>query len=249
MRFIRFMKHDGRATWGVAEKATAWEISKKPWLGDWEKVGASFSTEDINLLVPCEPEKIVGVAQNYKSNDDNGTYQSNPIFFLKSPGTLSHSREGLSLPRVTNIAWGEAELAFVVGVDHSSALGFSIFGYLVANDVTRENIAEHDHHLAYSKSARGFCPVGEVIDTSFKPSTQYIRAFQNGRLLREGRLNDRIMDDQSILEELAEWMPLSAGDIILTGTPPRVRERQYLRSGDTFECVIDGLETLKVYIK
>ena len=36
-------------------------------------------------------------------------------------------------------------------------------------------------------------------------------------------------------------MTLNSGDIVLTGTPPRVRDREFLSNGDTFKVKIEGL--------
>ena len=35
------------------------------------------------------------------------------------------------------------------------------------NDVSCENVDGRDHHLARSKSADGYCPVGHWIDTEY----------------------------------------------------------------------------------
>jgi 2-keto-4-pentenoate hydratase/2-oxohepta-3-ene-1,7-dioic acid hydratase in catechol pathway len=40
-------------------------------------------------------------------------------------------------------------------------------------------------------------------------------------------------------------MTLEPGDVILTGAPNRVRDRIYLKTGDIFTCVIEGLGELK----
>ena len=121
----------------------------------------------------------------------------------------------------------------------------AIFGYVCANDVTAENIDARDHHLARSKAADTFCPIGPWIDTDFIPGKAAIEAYQDKRLIRKGTLDKRIWKDEETLRWLSQWMTLDAGDLILTGTPPRVAEKVYLNDGNTFEVKIEGLGCLK----
>ena len=53
------------------------------------------------------------------------------------------------------------------------------------------------------------------------------------------------MAEPALLVWLSKWLTLEPGDVILTGAPNRVRDRIYLKSGDTFTCVIEGLGELK----
>jgi 2-keto-4-pentenoate hydratase/2-oxohepta-3-ene-1,7-dioic acid hydratase in catechol pathway len=64
--------------------------------------------------------------------------------------------------------------------------GKAILGYTIANDVSADNIHGWDHHLARSKAADTFCPLGPHIDTEFDPRGKVIEGYHNGRLLRRG---------------------------------------------------------------
>jgi hypothetical protein len=112
-------------------------------------------------------------------------------------------------------------------------------------DVTAENVEGRDHHLARSKGADTFCPIGPWIDTEFDSSDARIEAYQNEKLIRQGNLSNRIWKDEQVLQWLSQWMTLDIGDIILTGTPPRVTEKTFLNDGDIFEVKIEGLGSLK----
>jgi len=121
----------------------------------------------------------------------------------------------------------------------------AIYGYTIGNDVSSENIGGRDHHLARSKAADTFCVLGPWIDTEFSPNKQIIRGYHNSSLLREGRLNDRMWQEEKIIKWLSTWITLEPGDVILTGAPSRTRDREYLKNGDNFTCVIEGLGELK----
>ena len=68
--------------------------------------------------------------------------------------------------------WGEAELGVVIKKKckqiNIKNVNNYILGFIPANDITCDNYENIDHHLAFSKSADGFCPVGEYIDTEYK---------------------------------------------------------------------------------
>ena len=58
-----------------------------------------------------------------------------------------------------------------------------------------------------------------------------------------------IFDIPYIVEELSAGMTLKAGTVISTGTPAGVgmgfTPPKFLKSGDTVECIIEGIGTLK----
>ncbi len=244
MKFCRVRTTSGNEIWAKYSPETLREITSAPWLTGWQLTGRSLSLEDVEFLAPCESEKVIGVAQNYHAAENSSDTDKPIIYFIKAAGAITRADQPVRLPDPQEDVWGEAELAFMIGADSASKTGFSIFGYLLANDITRANTGGLDHHLAYSKSPYGFCPVSHLIDTDFIPGQQKVYAYQNDVLLREARLSQRIMSDQQILSDLANWFPLSPGDLVLTGAPPRVRSRLYLKPGDKYECRIEGLGNL-----
>jgi 2-keto-4-pentenoate hydratase/2-oxohepta-3-ene-1,7-dioic acid hydratase in catechol pathway len=126
----------------------------------------------------------------------------------------------------------------------AEAVRDAILGFTIANDVSAENIEGRDHHLLRSKGADSFCPMGPWIDTEYDPVDRLVEAFHNGTLIRSGRTSERIWDDVKILSWLSSWITLEAGDVVLTGTPPRLTPRRYLRDGDTFSARVEGLGQL-----
>ena len=53
--------------------------------------------------------------------------------------------------------------------------------------------------------------------------TSILRTFVNGKLTQRGNTRDLIFDIPYLIEYLSSFMTLSAGDVILTGTPRRRR--------------------------
>jgi 2-keto-4-pentenoate hydratase/2-oxohepta-3-ene-1,7-dioic acid hydratase in catechol pathway len=162
-----------------------------------------------------------------------------PLVFLKAGTSACGPYDDIVSPFPGINVWGECELALVIGRNNS------IYGYAAANDVSADNIEGWDHHLARSKAADTFCPLGPWIDTEYEPRNRRIEGLQNGELIRRGNSDDRLWQDERIVRRLSTWMTLEPWDVILTGAPARVVPRRYLKEGDEFAVRIEGLGELR----
>lgn len=201
----------------------------------------------ISFLPPCLPTKIVGIALNYPGVSKEKLNINEPLVFLKGLNSVTLDQNKLNLNSSLE-AWGECELAVIMkhkvkNIKTGDALK-SILGFMPANDITSNNFNNRDHHLARSKSADGFCPVGKCIDLDYDYKNKKIQGYQNNILIREGNTNDMIFSVEKIISWLSSWMTLNPGDIILTGAPPRVREKQFLKSGDLYSVRLEGFDYL-----
>jgi 2-keto-4-pentenoate hydratase/2-oxohepta-3-ene-1,7-dioic acid hydratase in catechol pathway len=218
-----------------------------PW-NNARETGKSWPVAEVQWLAPCEPAKIVGVAINYFGATGELPDMTEPLVFLKPAAAVIGPGAPITCGFGDIKVWGESELAIIIGRRLTKASADearrAIFGYTIANDVTADNIHGWDHHLARAKGADTFCPIGPFIETDFRPESAMIRGFHNGVLLREGRGDERHWNDVELLQAISAWMTLDPGDVLLTGTPKRVRGRQYLEDGDIYTCTIDSLGEL-----
>ncbi len=217
--------------------------------GKYKISDVAVNIDEVELYSSCCPGKIIALAANYKGGSGVSEDMVEPVIFIKPSTSIAAPYQEIMLPFKDVKTWGEPELGIVIG-RKTRKISFSesedaIFGYTSVNDITAENISGRDHHLARAKAADSFCPVGPWIDTEFKTADALIEGFQNGELVRRGNLKDRIWKDEQIVWWLSQWMTLETQDIIITGTPPRVRERLYLENGDVYEVRISGLGNLK----
>lgn len=199
------------------------------------------------LVAPCEPTKVVALAINYKGATGHTDDMTEPLVFIKGSNTITGPNAKVKLPFKSN-TWGESELAVVIRKTAKNIrfneVSKYIFGFVPANDVSCDNVDNRDHHLARSKSADGFCPLGHYIDTSYEPENKTIRAYHNDILLRLGNTNDLVWDINKTISWLTSWMTLYPGDVVLTGTPSRVRDRLFLKGEDTYTVDIEGFPKL-----
>ncbi|MBL79395.1 MAG: 2-hydroxyhepta-2,4-diene-1,7-dioate isomerase [Nitrosomonadaceae bacterium] len=221
--------------------------SAAPWEGG-KRLTKSFPADEITLMAPCKPRKIVGVAINYPGATGLKEGTNEPLVFLKPSSSVIGSGQSIISPFKNISVWGECELGIVIGKRLQQAslaeVEEGIFGYTIGNDVTADNIEGWDHHLVRSKGVDTFCPLGPWIDTEFKPHENIISGYHNTELLRKGYLHERLFKEPELLVWLSSWMTLEPGDIVLTGAPTRVRERIYFKDKDNFTCSIEGLGEL-----
>ena len=243
MKILRFLDSD-RVHVGLLEGETIHRVSGDL-LGDYE-LGRDFvPLSEVKLTSPCVAGKIIGVAINFQGATGLLDQMREPLIFLKASTCLVGPYDTVTSPFSDVPVWGESELAIVIksrcGRAGIADAEKSILGYTIANDVSADNIQGWDHHLARSKAADTFCPLGPYIDTDFKPAGQLIEGFHNDQLLRRGTTDLRIWQDAELVSLISQWMTLEPWDVIVTGAPTRVRDRQYLKHGDVFRSRIEGL--------
>ena len=197
------------------------------------------------------PKNIHCLALNYRGVGDERAMA--PLYFVKSANTYAQNGVEVEVPRDVSRVWTEVELAFIVS---KSARNIScenardyIYGFAVAADISCENINKRDHHLAFSKSRKGFCPVGEMINASEVDDLTALSMVTeiNGKITQEGCTSGMIMNPYQALEYLSAVTQLEEGDLVITGTPPG-HEYNTISPGDQICHRIDTIGELSYSI-
>lgn len=247
MRIVRYQTRDSKPQFGVVDTDFVHELIGDP-LAPFETGRPVARIADIQLLAPCQPSKVVAVAINYQGIEGYSPDMSEPLFFIKPSTSVCGPRTKVFNPFPSLPWWGEAELAVVIRHRLSNAtleeVRSAILGFTIANDVTVENVEGRDHHLARSKCADNFCPIGPWIDTSFDPSDCLIEAIQNGEVIRRARSSQQHWQWQRIVQWLSNWMTLEPWDVISTGNPPDTVGMRFLNHADTYTARVEGLGEL-----
>lgn len=245
MQRVRFQSTEG-IFWGELDGGTVHALSDMMGM----RTGWSAGLSDVTLLAPCEPRVIICVGKNYADHvaemgGDKRNLPTEPGLFLKGLNTLSSPGDPIIYPAWTNNLHYEGELALVIGktmsnVSEDEALEY-VYGYTCAVDVTARDRQKADLQWTRGKSADGFCPVGPWLETDFDPSAVSVQTRVNGELKQDGNTRDLIFNVPTILSYISTFMTLSAGDLVLTGTPEGVGP---LHVGDTVEVKVEGVGTL-----
>ena len=132
---------------------------------------ASHSLDDIEILSPTEPSKIVCIGLNYKDHakELNLELPESPVIFIKPSTTINRTDNIIVYPKVSKQIDYEGELAVVIGKESKKIpveeADNHIFGYTIINDVTARDFTLGDGQWTRGKSCDGFAPIGPFIET------------------------------------------------------------------------------------
>ncbi len=257
MRIARFVPPGSEAPiadirWGVVEgppdaALTVAAIDGHPF-GPITFTGDRWALDDVRLLSPILPSKVVAVGKNYADHakEMGGETSSTPVIFLKPSTSVIGTGDVIRLPASSSHVDHEAELAVVIGrparaVTRDQAL-HHVLGYTCANDVTARDQQRADGQFTRAKGYDSFCPIGPWIETSLDPADLRVTATVGDTLRQDGRTRDMVHDVASLIEFMSAVMTLLPGDVILTGTPAGVGP---IVDGDTVAIEIESIGTLR----
>ena len=154
----------------------------------------------------------------------------------------------------------EVELAVIIGktaknVSPEEAYDY-VFGYSILNDVSSRDLQTRHKQFYFGKSLDTFTCMGPWIVTPDEvpfPTVMPISSRVNGELRQNSSTGNLIFDIPYIISDLSAGMTLKPGTIIATGTPSGVgmgfNPPKWMKSGDTVDCVIEGIGTLHNVVK
>lgn len=173
MRFVRVPRPDGPA-FGLLRDEYVVLLEGHPF-GQFTLTNQVAPLDEVRLLAPVLPSKIVCVGLNYRDHatEMGKDLPAEPLIFSKPTTSVIGPEEPIRLPAVSRRVDHEAELAVVVGglvrkVTPESARD-SILGYTCANDVTARDLQARDGQWTRAKGFDSFCPVGPWIDVAVDP--------------------------------------------------------------------------------
>jgi 5-oxopent-3-ene-1,2,5-tricarboxylate decarboxylase/2-hydroxyhepta-2,4-diene-1,7-dioate isomerase len=214
--------------------------------------GRLLAEDAVVWLPPVEARTIIALGLNYAERAKELAFnaQEEPLVFLKGPGTLLGHRGVTRRPAEVKFMHYECELAVVIGrtargVARGAALEH-IAGYCIANDYAIRDYLENWYRPNLRvKNRDGATVLGPwLVEAAAiaNPAELELRTYVNGKLTQQGNTRDMITAVPALIEYLSAFMTLSAGDVILTGTPPGVTN---VEVGDEVVCEIDGLGRLQ----
>lgn len=252
----------------LKELLADWDVTAA-YLQDWSPVGAT-ALAAIEVVAPLTyPDLLLCAGANYVDHlQEMGVNvpetPPTPFFFLKPPVTsIIGPGAVVPIPRQPDprLDW-EGELAVVVAhrvrdVPPEEARQH-IAGYTVANDVSARGHFRRAESLGgpfffdwlAHKGQEGFCPLGPALMPAWlvpDPQNLRLRTSVNGSVKQSGSTADMYVSIDVLLSAASSYLPLSPGDVILTGTPSGVGAASgtFLSAGDEVEIEIEGVGTLR----
>ncbi len=211
--------------------------------------GRRHQLDDVRLLAPVLPSKIVAIGRNYADHarEMGGEPPAEPVIFLKPSTSVIGPGDPIGRPAVLSERVDfEGELAVVIGrlcrdVPPERAPEV-VFGYTCANDVTARDLQRRDGQWARAKGFDTFCPLGPWIETALSPADLDLTTTVNGAVRQQSRTSLLLHDVTALIAYVSAVMTLLPGDVLLTGTPAGVGA---LEKGDEVAVTIEGIGTLR----
>lgn len=247
MRLVRFRFGDRIATGACEFTSDTIQVLQGTFFEDPIPTGEEVPFDDVRLLAPVLPSKVVCVGKNYATHaaEFGSAVPDEPLIFLKPSTAVIGPHDPIQLLPVSRRVDYEGEMAVVIGriarnVRTEEAFRV-ILGYTCANDVTLRDLQKTDDQWARAKGFDGSCPLGPWIETDLDPNDVRVETRLNGELRQAGQTSDMVFGVATLIEYVTTFMTLLPGDVLLTGTPDGVGP---LSAGDAVEVEVDGIGTL-----
>jgi 2-keto-4-pentenoate hydratase/2-oxohepta-3-ene-1,7-dioic acid hydratase in catechol pathway len=201
--------------------------------------------------------KFIAIGLNYSDHAKEAgmPIPAEPIVFTKAISCIQGPDDDVMLPKGSQKGDWEVELGVVIGktarhVTQKAALDH-VAGYVLANDVSERAFQlERGGQWDKGKGCDTFGPLGPWLVTKDEiPNPQKLAMWLdvNGQRMQTGNTRTMIFSVAKIVSHLSEYMTLSPGDVIITGTPPGVgmgmKPQRFLQAGDVMTLGIEGLGT------
>lgn len=246
-RYVRF-EYRGQIAHAVQEGEQL-RVIAGDLLAAHKVTGTRRKLSEVKLLSPIVPPKVLAVGLNYRSHLGNRTPPSQPEIFYKPVTCLTNPGDPIRIPAGAKNVHYEGELVIVIGkplsrVSREQAAA-GIFGVTCGNDVSErdwQNGPQKDLQWWRAKGADTFGPLGPAIVTGLDYGKLMLETRLNGKSVQKQSTSDLLFDCPAIVSYVSQFVSLTAGDLIYTGTPGST---QKMSPGDTVEVEIEGIGVLK----
>lgn len=226
----------------------------------WRKTAEGGGSEAIAVqeadfapVVP-RPEKIMGIGLNYRAHAAEAglALPDHPVIFAMYWRCLLGARDDLVLPPNSTMVDWEAELGLVIGrpvfrADLADAAA-AIAGYTIVNDVSMRDWQRRTSQFLQGKTFESSTPAGPYLVTPDEVDDAkdlHITCEVDGEIMQDAHTSDLVFKPAEIVAYASQFITLSPGDLIATGTPGGVgggrRPQVYLRGGQIMRTSIKGL--------
>ena len=246
--YVRFQRQN-RIAYGLLEEETIHEL-KGSIFEQPARTGKTYALQEVKLLFPCEPTKVLAVGLNYASHIGDNPKPQNPEIFFKSPSALLEPGGEIVIPPGTQDCHFEGELVIVIGkkaknVSVEDAKN-CVFGVTCGNDVSARDWQKKDLQWWRAKGSDTFAPMGPAIAVGVNYDNLLLTSRLNGELKQRQRTNDLIFNVHAVVSFTSRFVTLFPGDVIYTGTPGQTSA---MKSGDVVEIEIEGIGILRNRVK
>jgi 2-keto-4-pentenoate hydratase/2-oxohepta-3-ene-1,7-dioic acid hydratase in catechol pathway len=240
-------------------KAILAEADPLALLRDARGAAPRLDLASVTRLPPVpNPGKIFCIGHNYEEHRlEAGRPKTDfPAVFLRfADSQVAHGQDACIPLESTHIDF-EGELAVVIGrggrrIPRGRALEH-VAGYSCYNDISVRDWQKHTSQFAPGKNfprTGAFGPWLVTADEIADPQNLELTTRLNGTVMQHARTDQMIFQVAELIEYCSTFTVLSAGDVIVSGTPGGVGARRtppvFMKAGDTVEIEIESIGTLR----
>jgi len=247
--WVRFI-YNNKVSFGIKSEDQI-QIHKGALFENPQATGESCLVSEVEILIPCEPTKMIGLWNNYynRAKKEGWDIPPEPLYFMKPESSfLAHGRNIKRPDTYDGPVYFEAELGIIIEkkcscVSEKNAEDY-IFGYTCVNDVTALELLGRDKSFAQWARAKGmdtFGVFGPSIVTGIDPLTLTVKSVLDGEVKQESQASDMIFKPQQLVSLISHNMTLQPGDVIACGTDVGSGP---MKNGQTIQIKINGLDVL-----
>ena len=222
--------------------------------------GQPINVDAEQLLPPFpNPGKVICLGLNYvdHSAEVGIALPDYPTVFARFASSLIGHGAPIPMPQQSPQLDYEGELVAVIGrggrsISREEALDH-VAGYSIFNDVSVRDYQLRTSQWTVGKNFDGtgafgpFFVVSEALPRGCKGLSLTTRL--NGLTVQNAAITDMVFDVETLIVSLSDAFTLSAGDIIVTGTPGGIGMSHHpplwMKPGDICEVEISGLGVLR----
>ena len=223
--------------------------------------GAYRSLNDVEYG-PAVPDTgaIYTVGLNYRApGEPDAGSPDRPLIYGKAVASVAGHGAVLTWDRaLTANVDPECELGVVVGASATAVAPEDamehVFGYTCINDISSRDAWLDGDQWLLGKSMPGFCPVGPWVVTRDEVDPEDLRlgCTINRIAIQDGRTTHMRTPIAEVIAYLSQHVTLRPGDLIATGTPPRLDgplgPDRHLQAGDVVTVWIEHIGELTTTI-
>ncbi len=242
--YVRFQTGETIA-YGILDDDHVRQIDGDPF-GTWHPTDKLHRLEDVKVLVPSQPTKVLALAGNYTDHLGDKPLPKTPEPFYKVPSCLLAHEGDIVQPSTHEPVHYEAELVVVMGrratdVPEDKALEY-VLGVTCGNDISARYWQRNDVQWWRAKGSDTFGPCGPFVASGIDFGNLDIELRVNGEVKQKTNTRNMIFDIPRIVSFISHHVTLEPGDLIFTGTPGQTEP---MAPGDVVEVEIEGVGILK----
>lgn len=218
-----------------------------------------FTEQEVKYLpVITRPNKILCVGMNYadKRVEFNQTDPA-PTLFVRFPDSQAGHKCPIIKPSITNEFDYEGELAVIIGKDGFHIKADDALSHVAGYSCYMDGSVRDWQHSWFTAGKNwpktgGFGPCLTTADEIPDPTNLTISTYLNNNRVQHDNTSNLIHKIPELIAYISLFTELSAGDVIITGSPGGVGKKRvpplFMKAGDCIEVEIEKIGRLTNFI-